>query len=470
MTAITIGRTPAGGDVRLLLRLANRHGLVTGATGTGKTVTLQRLAEGFSAAGVPVFAADIKGDLSGVGAMGDNASKLGKSALDLGIKWAPRKFPVRLWDLYGEDGMPMRTSVDEMGPLLIARLLELNDVQAGVLNVLFKWSADEKWGFSTLADLSALLSLAFDYRAELCRDYGNVTVASLAAIQRALLTLNAQNGWRMFGEPALDIHDLMRCDEEGRGIINLLTADRLTGEPRLYSTFLLFLLTRLFDTLPECGDLDKPKLVFFFDEAHLLFANAPPKLLETIERLVRLIRSKGVGVYFVTQTQQDVPDAVLAQLGNKFQHTLRAFSPRDLKGVRSIAQTFRLPAGVKAQWVVEKITTMGVGHALASPLQHDGTPAPVQVCRVLPPEGQVGPLSDLERGAITGADPMRATYQDTLQDDAARDAFQARVHPNWRQIPGNEEPDISANAQNPDSGPVSFFRQIADMLGFRRTI
>jgi len=470
MTAINIGRTPDGRDVRLLLRLANRHGLVTGATGTGKTTTLQRLAEGFSAAGVPVFAADIKGDLSGVGAMGDNASELGKAASDLGIKWEPRKFPVRLWDLYGDEGMPMRTSVDEMGPLLMARLLDLNDVQAGVLNVLFKWSQDEKWGFSTLADLGALVTLGFDYRIEISRDYGNVSVASLAAIQRALLTLNAQNGWRMFGEPALDIHDLMRCDENGRGYINLLTADRLTGEPRLYSTFLLFLLNRLFDALPECGNLDKPKLVFFFDEAHLLFANAPPKLLETIERLVRLIRSKGVGVYFVTQVQSDVPDAVLAQLGNKFQHALRAFSPRDLKAVRSIAQTFRLPEKVKPQWVVEKITTMGVGHALASPLQHDGTPAPVEVCRILPPEGQVGPLSDLERGAIMAAEPLRAVYQDTLQDEAALLAFQTRVHPKWIVNPGTALAEESASAQNPDSEPrIGFWRQIADMIGFRRT-
>jgi len=451
MSHITIGRTPDGREVRLLLRLANRHGLVTGATGTGKTVTLQRLAEGFSAAGVPVFAADIKGDLSGIGAAGSHDSRLGKAAADLGINWTPRKFPVRLWDLYGDEGMPMRTSVDEMGPILMARLLELNDVQSSVLGVLNRWSNDERWGFSRLSDLGALVMQAFDYREELSQSYGHVTSASLAAIQRALLTLDAQNGWRMFGEPALDIHDLMRCDEEGRGYVNLLTADRLMGAPRLYSTFLLFLLTRLFEVLPECGDLEKPKMVFFFDEAHLLFANAPPKLLETIERLVRLIRSKGVGVYFVTQTQRDVPDVVLAQLGNKVQHALRAFSPKDLKAVRSIAQTFRLPPDVKAQWVVEKLTTLGVGRALASPLQDDGTPAPVEVCQVLPPEGQVGPLSDLERRAIMAADPLTPVYQDTLPDDKAIVAFQSRVHPNWSVKTEAEKAEKSAASQNLDS-------------------
>jgi len=469
MTAITIGRTTDGRDTSLLLALANRHGLVTGSTGSGKTVTLQRLAEGFAAAGVPVFAADIKGDLSGVAAAGHNDSKLAKSALELGIKWEPRKFSTRLWDLYGDEGMPMRTSVDEMGPLLMRTLLELNDVQGGVLDILFKWAREAFWGISTLADLALLTTKAFEYREELSQDYGHVTTASLATIQRKLLTLDAQNGWRMFGEPALDIHNLMRCDENGHGYINLLTADRLTGAPRLYSTFLLYLLTELFNKLPEAGDLDKPKMVFFFDEAHLLFANAPPKLLETIERLVRLIRSKGVGVYFVTQTQTDVPDNVLAQLGNRVQHSLRAFTPKDLKTVRSIAQTFRLPEKVKPQWVVEKITSLGVGQALVSMLQADGTPAPVELCRIVPPEGQVGPLSDLERGAIMAAEPLRATYQDTLEPERAAAAFEKRVHPNWSVERAIMLDEKSAEPQIEESEPVGMIESIwAKITGQRK--
>src|ERR687894_817598 len=323
------------------LRLANRHGLVTGATGTGKTVSLQVLAEGFSSAGVPVFAADIKGDLSGIAAPGNGKEPLVKRAKDISVESVPDKFPVVFWDLFGEQGHRVRATVSEMGPLLLSRLLDLNDTQEGVLNIAFRIADEQGLLLLDLKDLRALLQLIAENAKELTTAYGNVSKAMIGTIQRQLLVLENQGGEAFLGEPALDIKDLMRTDRDGRGVVNILAADKLMNNPRLYATFLLWLMSELFEELPEVGDLDRPKLVFFFDEAHLLFNDAPAALVEAVERVVRLIRSKGVGVYFVTQNPADVPEAVLSQLGNRVQHALRAFTPRDQRAVRAAAQTFR---------------------------------------------------------------------------------------------------------------------------------
>lgn len=399
MAAITIGH-----GAEIALRLANRHGLVTGATGTGKTVTLQTLAEQFSAAGVPVFAADIKGDLSGIATA----------------------FPVRFWDLFGSEGLAMRTSVHEVGPALMARLLGLNDTQTGVLNIAFRWSVDTDRHMLSLDDLRAVVTDMMDNAERLRTSYGNVTAASVGAIQRNLLTLEVQGGRHLFGEPSLNIMDLLARAPDGRGMVNLLSADRLMEAPKLYGSFLLFLLTKLFATLPEVGDLDRPKLVFFFDEAHLLFANAPRPLMEMIERLVRLIRSKGVGVYFVTQSPLDVPAAVLAQLGNRVQHALRAFTPKDARNVKAIAATYRAAPGVDTE---DAISNMGVGEALVSPLMPGGVPAPVARVRVQKPTAQIGPVSDVERHAILRHDPLFSRYSRELTGHDAYLAFLARVAP-----------------------------------------
>ena len=392
----------------LTLGLANRHGLVTGATGTGKTVSLQVMAEGFARAGVPVFAADIKGDLSGLAAEGAATGAAADRAAALGIARAPEKFPVVFWDLFGEQGLPIRTSVHEMGPLLLARMLRLNETQEGVLNIAFRWNA---WGepvpLRDLHDLRARLSLMPDYADDIRARFGNVTTASIATIQRAILVLEAQGGHHLFGEPAVDIADFLRTDASGRGISNLLHADRLMDTPRLYATFLLWLLSTLFNALPEAGDLEKPKLVFFFDEAHLLFAEAPPRLLETIERLVRLIRSKGVGVYFVTQSPRDVPDTVSAQLGNRVQHALRVFTPKDRRTLRAIAEGFRPNPAFNT---ADAVTALGTGEALVSFLQADGTPSPVERVLIAPPAAQIGPVTDFERDALMRPEPLRLRY------------------------------------------------------------
>src|SRR5215475_2722440 len=357
----------------LVLKLANRHGLVTGATGTGKTVTLQVLAEGFSRAGVPVFAADIKGDLSGVAAAGRANDAFVKRAKDLGFDYQADEFPVVFWDLFGEQGHPIRATLFEMGPLLLSRMLDLNDVQEGVINIAFRYADDdpelkaiEANGLVDLKDLRELLSYVGKNAKEIAARYGNVATASIGAVQRQLLVLENQGGAKFFGEPALSIKDFMRTDRDGRGVINILTADKLMENPRLYATFLLWLLSELFEELPEVGDPDKPKLVFFFDEAHLLFNDAPKALLDRIEQVVRLIRSKGVGVYFVTQNPLDVPDKVLAQLGNRLQHALRAYSPREQKAVRTAADTFRPNPDFDC---ATAITKLGVGEALVSTLE-----------------------------------------------------------------------------------------------------
>src|SRR5687768_7221994 len=401
---------------QLLLKFGNRHGLITGATGTGKTVSLQVLAEGFSNAGVPVFAADIKGDLSGIAAPGNGKQALVDRAREIGIDYTPDRFPVVFWDLFGEQGHPIRATVSEMGPLLLARLFELNDVQEGILNIAVRVADDHSWPMIDLKDLRALLTYCAESEPEIDAKYGNVAKNSIGAIQRQLLMLENQGAQAFFGEPALDIRDFMRTDRDGRGVVNILAADKLMAKPRLYASFLLWMLSELFEELPEVGDLDKPKLVFFFDEAHLLFNDAPRPLLEAVEQVVRLIRSKGVGVYFVTQNPLDVPQTVLAQLGNRVQHALRAFTPRDQKAVKAAAGTFRQNPAFSSE---KAITELGVGEALVSTLEGNGTPSMVERTLIAPPSGRVGPLSDDERKQVMKASALKGKYDQTLNSESA---------------------------------------------------
>lgn len=421
---IEIGQTNSGKTVSLPLARANRHGLVTGSTGGGKTVTLQRLAEEFSRAGVPVFAADVKGDLSGIAAMGDASSPLATKTAAMGRQFAADRFPVALWDLFGVAGLPIRTSVQDMGTELLARMLKLNDTQEGTLAIAFRKSDREKSWMLTLDDLRWTLSDMLENREDVCREYGNITASSINTIQRQLLALESQGGDKLFGEPPFDILDFIRTDAGGRGVVNLLHADQLMEAPKLYATFLLWLLTELFRKLPEAGDIAKPKLVFFFDEAHLLFTDAPKELVQQIERLVRLVRSKGVGVFFVTQSPADVPDTVLAQLGSRIQHALRAYTPKDQRMVRAAAQAFRENRDVD---VKAEITKLGVGEALISVLDNDGVPTKVEKVSIIPPAAQVGPISDMERRAIMEASPMRVRYGADLAEADAVHVFMNRM-------------------------------------------
>ena len=407
----------------LLLRLANRHGLVAGATGTGKTVTLQVLAEGFSNAGVPVFAADIKGDLSGIAAAGDSKPPFVKRAQELGLTYEPDRFPVTFWDLFGEQGHPIRCTVTEMGPLLLGRLLELNDTQEGVLNIAFRVADENQWPLIDLKDIRAVLTFLSENAKDIGAKYGNVAGASIGAIQRGLLILENQGADKFLGEPALDLHDFMRTDRDGRGIVNILAADKLMQKPRLYASFLLWMLSELFEQLPEVGDLDKPKLVFFFDEAHLLFDQAPKALLDAVEQVVRLIRSKGVGVYFVTQNPLDVPETVLGQLGNRVQHALRAFTPRDQRAVRAAAETFRQNPGFD---VAKAITELAVGEGLVSFLEAKGAPSMVERALIAPPMARVGPLTPQERAAIIAQSSLRGKYDQPIDRNSAYEMLAER--------------------------------------------
>ena len=407
----------------LTLALANRHGLVTGATGTGKTVTLQTLAEGFSNAGVSVFAADIKGDLSGVAAMGDAKPPFVKRAQEIGVDYRAASFPVVFWDVFGEEGHPVRATISEMGPLLTSRLLDLNEVQEGVLNIVFRVADEQGLLLLDLKDLRQLLQYVAEHADELRTTYGNISPATVGAIQRNLLTLENQGAANFFGEPALDINDFLRVDRDGRGIVNILAADKLMRSPRLYATFLLWMLSELFEALPEVGDLDKPKLVFFFDEAHLLFDNAPKALMDAIQQVVRLIRSKGVGVYFVTQNPLDVPEIVLGQLGNRVQHALRAYTPRDQKAVKAAAETFRPNPKIDT---ARAITELNVGEALVSMLEGKGAPQIVQRTLIAPPMGRVGPLTGIERKAVMLTSPLRGKYDRTFDRESAYEILQAR--------------------------------------------
>ncbi|GAA5173755.1 DUF853 family protein [Niveibacterium umoris] len=404
-------------DIALLPQLANRHGLITGATGTGKTVTLQKMAESLSHIGVPVFMADVKGDLSGLGAAGSETAKLKARAEQLGVDLpAFEACPTVFWDVFGAAGHPVRATISDMGPLLLARLLNLNDTQAGVLQLVFKIADDNGLLLLDLKDLRAMVQHVGDNAKQFTTEYGNVSAASIGAIQRGLLAIEQEGADKFFGEPMLDIADLMQTDQKGHGVINILAADKLYGSPRLYSTFLLWMLAELFEHLPEVGDLDKPKLVFFFDEAHLLFNEAPPALLEKIEQVVRLIRSKGVGVYFVTQNPLDIPDTVLGQLGNRVQHALRAFTPRDQKAVQTAAQTLRANPKFDA---ATAITELGVGEALVSFLDDKGRPAMVERAFITPPGTRIGPLTADERAAVIKDSVLYGHYEEVLDRESA---------------------------------------------------
>src|SRR5467141_2178853 len=408
----------------LTLGLANRHGLVTGATGTGKTVSLQVMAEGFARAGVPVFAADIKGDLSGISAIGEAKEALVTRAKGLGFDYQPDEFPAVFWDVFGEQGHPVRATVSEMGPLLLSRMMDLNDVQEGVLNIAFKVADEQGLLLLDMKDLRAILSFIAEHAADLTTQYGNVSKQTVGTIQRQLLVLENQGGARFFGEPALALKDFMRTDSAGRGMINILVADKLMQSPRLYATFLLWMLSELFEELPEAGDLPKPKLVFFFDEAHLLFNDAPKALMDKIEQVVRLIRSKGVGVYFVTQNPIDVPDKVLAQLGNRVQHALRACTPRDQKAVAAAAQTFRPNPKLDTARVIMELAK---GEALVSFLEGGGTPSMVERCMVRPPSARIGPVTPEERKVIMSKSPVKGKYDTAIDAESAYEMLQKRV-------------------------------------------
>ena len=407
------------------LKLANRHGLIAGATGTGKTVSLQILAEGFSSQGVPVFMADVKGDLSGISQAGKTHKKLEERAATIGFEdYAYREFPVVFWDLFGKQGHPIRTTISEMGPLLLSRLLELNDTQEGVVNIVFKLADDEGMLLLDLKDFRAMLNFVGQNAKELTTEYGNVSRASVGAIQRRLLVLEQQGAENFFGEPALDLEHIMQTDSEGYGTINILAADKLMQNPRMYSTFLLWLLSELFEELPEVGDPDKPKLVFFFDEAHLLFNRAPRALIEKVEQVVRLIRSKGVGIYFVTQNPMDIPETVLSQLGNRIQHALRAYTPREQKAVRVAAETFRANPNFDA---AKAITELGVGEALVSTLQKKGVPSIVDRTLVRPPSSRLGPAKKTERKAVIQNSPLLGVYDETVDRVSAYEKLKERA-------------------------------------------
>ena len=463
-------------SVQCLLRpdKANRHGLITGATGTGKTITLQTLAEGFSQLGVPVFLADIKGDLTGISQPGALTDKLGKLLHERGFD-APafQAYPVTLWDVFGEQGHPVRATVSDLGPLLLARMLKLNETQEGVLQLVFKIADDDGLLLLDMKDLRAMCQHVGDNAASYTTAYGNISAASIGAIQRGLMQVQTQGGDQFFGEPMLNIADFMQTDTRcgstasggGLGVINILAADKLMNAPRLYATFLLWLLSELFESLPEVGDLDKPKLVFFFDEAHLLCADAPKVLIERIELVVRLVRSKGVGVFFVTQNPLDIPDAVLAQLGNRVQHALRAFTPRDQKAVKAAADTMRANPGLD---VATAITELGVGEALVSLLDEKGRPTPTERVFVLPPSSQIGPISAAQRQALMACSMVAGVYEKTVERASAFEALkgrtQARMAP--ADMPTDQAPALRGTAATVPAAPErGMLDGLGDLLG-----
>ncbi len=452
------------GDIecQLLPGLANRHGLITGATGTGKTITLQTLAEGFSQIGVPVFMADVKGDLTGISQTGAPSAKLLAVLKERGIEPpTPCSCPTTLWDVFADaqkaQGHPVRATVSDMGPLLLARMLALNDTQAGVLNLVFKIADDNGLLVLDLKDLRAMLQHVGDNAAQFTTTYGNVSSASIGAIQRGLLQIEQQGGDRFFGEPMLNIADFMQTDD-GQGVVNILAADQLMNAPRLYATFLLWMLSELFEQLPEVGDPDKPKLVFFFDEAHLLFKDAPAALVERIELVVRLVRSKGVGVYFVTQNPLDIPDAVLGQLGNRVQHALRAFTPRDQKAVKAAASTMR--ANPKLD-IETAITELAVGEALVSLLDEKGRPSITERVFVRPPGSQIGPITAEQRAALIAGSLVAGTYEKAVDRESAYEILKGRVAPAAAAAPAPGKPGVPGTA---DAGGGGFMDDLKDML------
>ncbi|MCB1651017.1 MAG: DUF853 family protein [Alphaproteobacteria bacterium] len=474
--AVYMGRSVGKDETAqyLPLKWGNRHGLVAGATGTGKTVTLQNLAEGFSDAGVPVFLADVKGDLSGICQPSEMQDFLTKRAETIGFsdEYKARAYPAVFWDLFGEQGHPVRTTVSEMGPLLLARILELNDTQEGVLNIAFRVADEQGLLLLDLKDLRALLTTLHEQRSEISATYGNVSPQSIASIQRNLLRLEDQGAEKFFGEPALILTDFMKTDMDGRGHINILAADKLMQSPRLYATFLLWLLSELFEDLPEAGDADKPKLVFFFDEAHLLFDDAPKALLEKVEQVVRLIRSKGVGVFFITQNPADVPDSILGQLGNRVQHALRAFTPKQQKAIRQAAETYRENPEFD---VADVITELGVGEALVSTLEGKGQPSIVQRTLIRPPSSKLGPASASAKEMQMKASGFSAKYDVTQDRESAYEVLQARAKKAAEQAEKaqeaaeNAKPKRSSNRQSVGEAAVkSVVRAMSSSLG--RTI
>lgn len=423
MTEPLIIAMSAENEIVLLPNMANRHGLITGATGTGKTVTLQKMAESFASIGVPVFMADVKGDLSGIGAAGVASEKMQKRLESIGVMdFQPRANTAVFWDVFGEKGHPVRATISDMGPLMLARLLNLNETQSGVLTLVFKIADDNGLLLLDLKDLRAMIQFVGENAKQFTTGYGNISAASIGAIQRGLLTLEEQGGDHFFGEPMLDIADLMQTDGEGRGVINVLAAEKLYNNPKLYSTFLLWILSELFEQLPEAGDVEKPKLVFFFDEAHLLFNTAPGALLQKIEQVVRLIRSKGVGVYFVTQNPLDIPETVLGQLGNRVQHALRAFTPRDAKAVKTAADTMRPNPAFNT---ADVITELGVGEALISFLDEKGRPSQVERSFVIAPDSRLGVLTESERSAAINRSTVFGHYEKTLDRESAYEKLRA---------------------------------------------
>ncbi len=441
--------------VHLLAKYGNRHGLVAGATGTGKTISLLVLAEGFSRLGVPVFMADVKGDVAGLAQPGLATEKIQQRVAQIGIAdYAPEPSPVVFWDLYGKAGHPIRMTVSEIGPSLLARILELSDVQEGTLSVAFKLADDKGLLLLDLDDLRALLTFVADNRKEISTTYGLVSTQSIAAIQRALLTLEQEGGEAVFGEPALELRDLFRTDLSGRGVVNILSADQLILKPRLYSSFLLWLLSELFENLPEVGDLDKPKLVLFFDEAHLLFSDAPPALQQRVEQVVRLIRSKGVGVYFCSQFPDDVPNEILGQLGNRIQHALRAYTPRDQKAVRVAAETFTANPGLDVATVISQL---GVGEALASMLLDKGIPMPVERTLVCPPRCRMGAITIEERAAVRARSPIAGKYETAVNRESAYEILNKRAGakdaPLSSKSSKSAEPSVPSGSPGSTSGP-----------------
>ncbi|QIW16346.1 ATP-binding protein [Pasteurellaceae bacterium RH1A] len=425
MNQYPIAQSKTGKTISLTAKMANRHGLIAGATGTGKTVTLRKLAEAFSDNGVPVFLVDVKGDLSGIVQAGQYQGKIAEriEQFQLGGEDYLAGYPVSFWDVFGQTGIPLRTTISEMGPMLLARLLNLNDTQEGLLNLVFRVADDRGLLLIDLKDLRAMLKFVAENAKTFQVEYGNVSAASVGAIQRALLALENEGAANLFGEPALDLHDWMQT-RNGRGVINVLNSEKLINSPRMYGAFLLWFMSELFETLPEVGDPDKPKFVLFFDEAHLLFDDAPKVLVDKIEQVVRLIRSKGVGVYFVTQNPLDLPDSVLGQLGNRVQHALRAFTPRDQKAVKSAAETFRSNPEVN---VVEAITQLGVGEALISVLDEKGMPTPVEIAYIYPPKSQLKPLAEGERSQLVKQDDLYAHYSQYVDNESAFEILNAQV-------------------------------------------
>ena len=455
MTTLTIALS--GGDrqpLELIGKMANRHGLIAGATGTGKTVTLRKMAESFSNIGVPVFLVDVKGDLSGICRAGDGAGKVGERMAEFGLDGSDylQGFPVRFWDVFGETGIPVRVTVSEMGPMLLSRLMNLNDTQEGLLNLVFKVADDKGWHLIDLKDLRGMLQYVADHAKEYRTQYGNVSAASVGAIQRQLLVLEKEGAEQFFGEPELNLQDWLQS-EGGKGVINILNSEKLMRSPRMYSAFLLWFLAELFETLPEVGDADKPKFVMFFDEAHLMFDNAAPALVEQVEQVVRLIRSKGVGVYFVTQNPLDLPDIILGQLGNRVQHALRAFTPRDQKAVKAAAETFRSNPKLN---VAEAIIELGVGEALVSFLDEKGMPGIVERAFVLPPQSQLAPLAAEERSSLFQNDILYRHYKDAVDNFSAYEALQqlAAEQTQAEQAAGAEKAAQQAQAQSEAAQPA----------------